>query len=68
MCPPTKIGFSIVNLRIKDFEEKTRLKSSKGDRFTAIPDLQNNEESVLLQVENKQLSQWFLEIKFKVPR
>ena len=37
-------------------------KSSKtGDRFSAISDLQNNEERVLFQAGNRQLSQKFLE-------
>ena len=37
-------------------------KSSKtGDRSTAISDLQNNEEHVLFQAGNKQLSQKFPE-------
>ena len=30
--------------------------SKTGDQFTAISDLQNNEERVLLQVGNRQLS------------
>ena len=37
-------------------------KSSKtGDRFSAISDLQNNEERVLVQAGNRQLSQKFPE-------
>ena len=44
-------------LQIKDFEEKGMSeilkKSSKtGDQFTAISDLQNNEERVLFQAGN----------------
>ena len=51
---------------IKDFEEKGKSeilkKSSKtGDRFTAISDLQNNEERALFHAGNKQLSQKFPE-------
>ena len=37
-------------------------KSSKtGDKFTAISDLQNNEERVLFQVGNRQLNRKFSE-------
>ena len=35
--------------------------SKTGDRFTAISDLQNNEEHVLFLAGNRQLSQKFLE-------
>ena len=53
-------------MQIKDFDEKGMTdilkKSSKTwDRFTAIPDLQNNEEHVLFQAGNSQLSQKFPE-------
>ena len=53
-------------MQIKDFEEKSKSeilkKSSKtGDRFTAIPDIQNNEERVLFQAGNSQLCQKFPE-------
>ena len=49
---------------MKDFEEngmpEILNKSSKiGDQFTAISDLQDNEERVLFQVGNRQLNQKF---------
>ena len=49
------------DLRI--LRKRACLKSAKrrqiGDRFTAISDLQNNEERVLFQAGNRQLSQKF---------
>ena len=50
-------------LQIKDFEKKDILRKSSeiGDQFTAISVLQNNEERVLFQVGNRQLSRKFSE-------
>ena len=44
--------------------------SKTGDRFTAISDLQNNEDRVLFQAEDRQLRQKFPEKVYspKVPK
>ena len=61
--------------RIKDFEENGKLevleKSSKrGDRFTAISDLQKNEERAFFQAGNRELIRKFSKQVYcpKVPK
>ena len=53
-------------MHIKDFNEKGKPEilqklSKTREQFTAISDLQNNEELVLFQAGNRQLSQNFPE-------
>ena len=60
------IFFGTVKFQIKDFEEKSmpeilKRSSKTGDQFTDISDLRNNEERVLFQAGNRQLSRKFSE-------